>query len=174
MADTIPLGQIANLKLSARPSAIFGSLLLWVGFTVLGWILFATPGNALLFGLLCTLLHWLSNLVHHFGHARAARRTGYPMTGVRAWFIFGQSLYPQDEPPLPGRIHIRRALGGPITSILLGFLAGVLALLFHPSASLAWWALIVVMLETWLLFGFGAFLPLGFTDGSTLLTWWGK
>lgn len=174
MTDPITLGQIAGLRLSARPSAIFGSLLLWGLFSALGWALFAQPGVALLFGLACTVLHWLSDLVHHLGHARAARQTGYPMIGVRAWFIFGQSLYPQDEPPLPGRIHIRRALGGPIASILLGCLAGTLALLTHPSASPAWWALGVVALDNWLLLGFGAFLPLGFTDGSTLLAWWGK
>lgn len=174
MAESISLGQIAGLHLSAKRSAIFGSLLLWGLFAVLGWALFATPGQALLFGLVCTALHWLSDLVHHLGHARAARRAGYPMIGVSAWFIFGQSLYPEDEPPLSGRIHVRRALGGPIASILLGCLAGALALLTHPSASLAWWALIVVALDNWLLLGFGAFVPLGFTDGSTLLAWWGK
>ena len=96
------------------------------------------------------------------------------MIGVRAWFIFGQSLYPSDEPTLSGRLHIRRALGGPIASILLGCLAGALAWLIRPGGTFAWWVAIVVMLENWLLFGFGAFLPLGFTDGSTLLAWWGK
>jgi hypothetical protein len=30
-----------------------------------------------------------------------------------------------------------------------------------------------LLLPTWVL-GLGALLPLGFTDGSTLLTWWGK
>ena len=174
MADTFALGRIAGLKLSARPSAIFGSVLLWALFSVLGWALFASAATALSFGLLCATLHWLSNLVHHLGHARAARSTGYPMSGVRLWFIFGQSLYPADEPPLPGRTHIRRAMGGPSASILLGCLAGALALLIRPAGDLAFWALIVLMLDNWLLLGFGAFLPLGFTDGSTLLTWWGK
>lgn len=174
MADIISLGQIAGLKLSARPTAIYGSLLLWALFSVLGWVLFATPTAALGFGLLLTVLHWLSDLVHHLGHARAARRTGYPMNGVRLWFIFGQSLYPADEPPLPGRIHIRRALGGPSASLLLGLLAGVMALLVSPGNGFAWWTLIILMLDNWLLLGFGAFLPLGFTDGSTLLAWWGK
>jgi hypothetical protein len=174
MAGSISLGQIAGLRLSASHSAILGSLSLWGLFAVLGWALFADAGEALVFGLVCTLLHWLSDLVHHLGHARAARQVGYPMIGVRAWFIFGQSLYPADEPPLPGRVHIHRALGGPLASILLGGLAGALALLTHPSSSLAWWALVVLALDNLLLLGFGAFLPLGFTDGSTLLAWRGK
>jgi hypothetical protein len=91
-----------------------------------------------------------------------------------AWFIFGQSLYPPDEPSLPGSVHIRRALGGPIASILFGGLAGLLALLVFPSNGLIGWLLIILMLDNWLVLGFGAFLPLGFTDGSTLLAWWGK
>jgi hypothetical protein len=174
MADTFSLGQIAGLKISARPSAIPGSLLLWALFAVLGWALFASPASALAFGLVCAIFHWLSELFHNLGHARAARLTGYPMTGVRFWFVFAQSLYPADEPALPGRIHIRRALGGPVASILLGCLAGALALLAAPAGGFAWWALTIISLDNWLVLGFGAFLPLGFTDGSTLLAWWGK
>jgi hypothetical protein len=173
MPQTIRLGRLAGLQLSARPSALYSSLLLWVLFAVLGWFLFLDLAVAVLFGLLCTLLHWLSDLVHQLGHARAARHTGYPMTGLRLWFIFSQSLYPSDEPPLPGRVHVRRALGGPPASILLGCLAGLLALL-SPAGGFIWWLLLVVALDNWLVLGFGAFLPLGFTDGSTLLTWRGK
>jgi hypothetical protein len=143
-------------------------------FAALGWFLWADLITAILFGLLCTLLHWLADLIHQLGHARAARRVGYPMTGVRAWFIFSQSLYPPDEPPLPGNVHIRRALGGPVASILTGSLAGVLVWLIYPSQNFIEWALIVFFLDSWLVFGFGAFLPLGFTDGSTLLAWRGK
>jgi hypothetical protein len=174
MPDSIPLGRLASLELSARPSAFIGALLLWALFAGLGWLLFATPGAALLFGLVCTALHWLSELIHHLGHARAARRIGYPMTGVRLWFIFGQSLYPAEEPPLPGRVHIHRALGGPLASILFGAFAAVLALLVRPAGNFVWWVLVVALLDNWLILGFGAFLPLGFTDGSTLLAWWGK
>lgn len=174
MPETIPIGRLAGLDLSARPSSIIGSLLLWALFTILGWFLWVDLGAALIFGLICTLVHWLSDLVHHLGHAWAASRAGHPMTGICAWFIFGQSLYPLDEPPLPGRVHIRRALGGPIASIMLGCLAGLLALLIQPGGSLIEWILIILMLDNLIMLGFGAFLPLGFTDGSTLLAWWGK
>jgi hypothetical protein len=174
MPDSIPLGRLAGLTLSARTSSIYGSVLLWAVFTVLGWLLWADFSIALLFGLLCTLFHWLADLVHQLGHARAARSTGFPMTGVRAWFIFSQSLYPEDEEPLPGSVHTRRALGGPIASILFGAVTGVAAWLVFPISDLVGWALIVMTLDSWLVFGFGAFLPLGFTDGSTLLAWWGK
>jgi hypothetical protein len=174
MADAFPLGQFAGLKLSARPSAIPGSLLLWALFSVLGWVLFSSPASAFTFGLLCAILHWLSELVHNLGHAWAARRSGYPMSGVRLWFIFAQSLYPAEEPALPGHIHIRRALGGPAASLLLGCLAGALALLAAPAGGFAWWVLTIITLDNWLVLGLGALLPLGFTDGSTLLTWWGK
>ena len=174
MLESLFLGRIAGLDLSARRTAIYGTLLLWALFAILGWLLSADPGAALLFGLICTVLHWLSELVHQLGHASAARSTGYPMTGVRFWFILGQSLYPDDEPSLPGRVHIRRALGGPAASILFGGLAGLLAWLVYPNNDLIGGVLIILMLDNLLVLGIGAFLPLGFTDGSTLLAWWGK
>ena len=159
MPDSLPIGHIFGLELSARRSSIFGSIALWVLFAILGWFLSANPGSAVLFGLVCTLLHWLSEMVHQFGHARAARRTGYPMRGVRLWFVLGQSLYPADEPPLPGRVHVRRALGGPIASILTGCLLGLLALLIYPNNDLFGWVLIVLMLDNLLVLGFGALPP---------------
>jgi hypothetical protein len=174
MPDNLPLGHVAGLGLSARPSAMYSTLLLLVLFSSLGWILWAAAGSALLFGLLCTALHWISELFHQLGHAYAARRTGYPMRGVLAWFILSQSLYPSDEPALPGRVHIRRALGGPGASLLFGCLTGLLALLVYPANDFVGWVLIVIMLDNLLVLGLGALLPLGFTDGSTLLAWWGK
>jgi hypothetical protein len=140
-----PLGSLGGLRLSAVPSAVAGLLILAVVLTLAALLLLdLTLAQAILFGLFGTLLHFLSELAHQFGHAWAAQRTGYPMTGVRFWTIFGASLYPADEPPLPAAVHIRRALGGPPVSLLLALLALPLVL------------------------------ALGFNDGSTLLYWWGK
>jgi hypothetical protein len=37
-----------------------------------------------------------------------------------------------------------------------------------------WWVALFFFLDNLLVLTLGAFVPLGFTDGSTLLRWWGK
>lgn len=172
MKPEVKLGRVAGLQLSAEPSALISALGLWTLLTMLGAVVIPLPmGSAIVGGLAAMLAHFLSELLHQLGHAWAARRTGYPMTGVRYWFVLGTSLYPPDEPPLPGRIHIRRALGGPPVSILIGLIAGVLTLFVNGMPG---WILAFLAVDNLLVLGLGAFLPLGFTDGSTILNWWGK
>jgi hypothetical protein len=170
------LGKVAGLELSATSLAAIGTISLWTVLAGVGLLLGLSLGQAIVAGLIATILHWVSELVHHLGHAWAARRTGYPMSGVRfgAFLVLGTSLYPEDEGDLPAAIHMRRALGGPVASILFALLAGLVALLLRSSEGLAWWIALFVFVENLLLLGLGAFLPLGFTDGSTLLYWRGK
>lgn len=79
------IGEFADIQLKALPTTIIGFLILWI---VLGsiayWLLGFAPMVAVLGGLLAAVLHFLSELVHHLGHALAAHRTGYPMSGIRA------------------------------------------------------------------------------------------
>lgn len=170
---SLRMGRAAGLEISLMPSALWSMAALGLGLSAAGlWLLHLGLGAAVLGGLLGVLIHWLSDFWHQFGHAVAARRTGYPMTGLRFWGIFSTSLWPADEPPLPGRIHIQRALGGPIASLLLGALAAIVALLLGPASGLAWLLALFAAADNLLLLGLGAFLPLGFTDGSTILHWW--
>ena len=175
MAQTIHLGRVASLRLTAAPSAFIGSLLLWVllsGIAVLALNVAHTA--AIAGGLIAVLLHWASDIVHQFGHARAARATGHPMVGIRLWWLLSASIYPSDEGPLPASVHIRRALGGPIASLVLTVIAAVIALAFRPLGGIYWWVALFFFLDNLLVLTLGAFLPLGFTDGSTLLHWWRK
>ncbi|MFQ5436102.1 MAG: hypothetical protein ACE5FD_14615, partial [Anaerolineae bacterium] len=85
------------------------------------------------------------------------------------------AMYPivmRDEPELPAHIHLRRALGGPAASALLTLLAGLLALALRGAPGLRWPLAAFLFLDNLLVFTLGAFLPLGFTDGSTLLHYW--
>ena len=172
MNNEFKLFKFAGLEVSATVSTLVGSLFLWLALAAVGlWLLELSPGTALLGGLVAVLFHWLSDLVHHWGHARAARGTGYPMTGVRLWLVLGTSLYPLDEPELPAAVHRRRAWGGPIASFALSLVAGLLAFGLYPLGGLAWWLSLFLFLDNLLFFTLGALTPLGFTDGSTLLTW---
>lgn len=168
------LGYLMGVKVSVRIGfwlsslVLLGVLILLGRYVGLGW------GTAVFGALAGVMLHWLGDLAHQMGHAAVARRLGYPMAGVVGlWFLVG-SYYPRDEPELPAEIHIRRALGGAPVSVVLGLLAALGARLVGPGGGLLWWLLLFVAFENIVVFGLGAFLPLGFTDGSTLLHWWGK
>lgn len=168
------LGQLFGLRLSFLPSAAISFLSVWAVLSlVAGFFLHASPPTALFWGLAATVFHWMSELVHNFGHAWAAQRTGYPMTGIRFWGTLATSVYPADEVQVPGRIHIQRALGGPAASALLSLLAGIITLA-STTQSLSWWLALFVCMENLLVFTLQVFLPLKFNDGATLWRWIGQ
>jgi hypothetical protein len=127
------------------------------------WVLFAGAGHylfhaafaaALMGGLIAALLHVCSEVFHQLGHAVAARATGYPMTGIRLWWMLGSSLYP-----------------APSASALLTVVALVLWLLLRAVTPEWSWVGLVFFVDNLVFYTLGSFLPLGFTDGSTLLRW---
>ena len=168
----LPLGHLGGFRISAAPSALAGALGLWAVLAGGGRAMGVPWARALRVGLLTSGVHWAAEIWHQGGHALAARRTGYPMTGLRFWTILSASVYPADEPPLPARIHIRRALGGPLASALLTLALGLLWRTVPPTrhrlhalARFAFW-------ENLIVFTLGALVPLGFNDGSSLRHWW--
>ena len=165
--------SIRGFSFHIQRSALVGTLLLW---SVLSWaawgLLQLSLGEALQFGLLATIAHWALEIIHQLGHAWAANRTGYPMIGLQFWWALSTSLYPEDEPELPDRVHVQRALGGPLLSFVVSILAAVWAWWIWPPQGAAGWLAVFVLLDNLLTFTLGAFLPLGFTDGSTLLRLW--
>lgn len=170
-----PLGTIAGVRLYATTSTVVGSVLLSALLSEAAVTrLRASRSEAVVLGVLATLVHWASDIVHHLGHAWVAKRTGYPMVGIRLLAIDGISLYPIDEPALPPNIHIQRALGAPAASLLLSLLALGVAFALRPMGNLPRWVSAFAVLDNLFFMTLGPFLPLGFTEGSTLLRWWGK
>ncbi|MEZ4517598.1 MAG: hypothetical protein R3C44_12485 [Chloroflexota bacterium] len=171
--EEFELGDIQGIKVTAGRSVGPTSLVLWVVFSLLGWRVWRlSPRKAIAGGLIVTGLHFLSELWHQLGHARAARRTGFPMSGIHFWGPLASSVYPPNEPPLPDDIHIARALGGPRASIMMTVLGSVLALLTWPLRSLVGMITTLFALDNLLVFTLGALLPLpgGMeTDGRTIL-----
>lgn len=168
----VTLGKIDGIPITAERSVLAAALALWVGFAVLGrrvWRLKA--GAAVAGGLLATLLHFASEIWHQMGHARAARRTGYPMSGVHLWAALGTSVYPPDEPIVPDEVHVARALGGPRASLVLTLVGSILALLAWPLRSMVSMVLAILALDNLLVFTLGALLPLKIieTDGDALI-----
>lgn len=171
------LTRLAGVELRVAPAAASGFVVLWAALAVFGLSVLQRPiGWALVAGLAAAALHFVAGLVHHLAHAVAARRTGYPMQAVRfgRMLVLATSIYPPGEPELPARIHIRRALGGPTGSLLFALLAGTVAAVLRPYGGLAYWLALFTALDSFLVFFVGVLIPLGFTDMSTILRWWGK
>jgi len=171
MNKRYPLGHAGKLAISAEPSAGAGAALLVLLFGFVGRRVFGLgPREALAGGLLATAFHFLSELWHQAGHARAAEQTGHPMVGVHLWGVLGTSLYPPDEPDLPGEVHVARAMGGPKASAWLAAAGAAAALLTRPLNRVAFMAATILTIENLLIFSAGAFVPVPFmeTDGTTL------
>jgi hypothetical protein len=172
LSTVYKLGTVTGLRFSARSSVFIGALLLWIILIGVGiGLLKLSPAAAIVGALVGVALHYVSAAVHQFGHAWAARRTGRPMIGVQFWWLLSSSLYPPDEPALPAAIHIRRAMGGPLASLVLTLISGASALALAGTGGVVWDVALFVLLDNLLVFLLGSFLPLGFTDGSTLLHW---
>jgi hypothetical protein len=167
MTKAYPLGKFAGLILSFDVTAVLGTLVGWIVFALILKVIFDFGiGAALSGGLFLMLWHWVGELLHQYGHALAARRVGHPMIGVHLFTLLGRSIYPANEGTLPAHVHIRRALGGPIFSAGITVILAIFAFLILPAS-----IPLVMFLDNLLVFTLGAFMPLGFTDGSTLLYW---
>lgn len=167
------LGRIGYLALSAEPLAVMGSLALAVVFFVVGiGVLHLTFAEAVVASFAAVVLHWISDLLHQLGHAWAAQSTGHPMVGIHFGFlgILSSSRYPPDEIELPPAIHIRRALGGPTMSLLVAALAFLVVRPLEPGGVLGWLG-VFFLVDNLFVLGLGSLVPLGFTDGSTVLHW---
>ena len=175
MSNNIAIGKLFGLEISAKPNALFWALVLWVVLSAIAFYVVRLPFLDSLFGgLVGVILHYVSEVAHHLGHAGAARSTGYPMRGMRFWGLIASSLYPKDEPPLPAQIHIRRALGGPTISFVVTVIALLILLAVRNGGGLTFWLALWFFLDNLLVFFLGAFLPLSFTDGGTLVKYWGS
>ena len=167
--NAFPPVRLGGFTVTVGASALVGSLVLWLVLGLVGvFILNFSLPKALILGLAAVALHWVAVLLHQAGHAVAARSADYPMTGIRLWGVLSSSLYPPDEPELPSSVHFRRAMGGPAFSLLVTLLA-LIPLFFFRAGIWSWWLALFFLLDNLLVFTLGSFLPLGFTDGSTLL-----
>lgn len=167
-----------NLRVTTTPlglASLVGLALLSGGLAAR--VLQLPLGEAALAGAASGFLMFASEWLHQWGHARAAQQTGYPMTGMHFFFIFAASQYPADEPELPARIHIRRALGGWWVNVLLGAMLAPLAVYLWPGGGARAWVVVVLSVWNFFVLGLGALLPLTWpfeTDGGTLARYWGK
>lgn len=173
MSKGYGIGNVAGLQIVVERSVFYAAIALWILLSAGAiFLLDLTAVGAAVGGGAAVALHWFSALVHHLGHAWAARRTGFPMRGIHCRLLLCASRYPRHEPLLPANVHIRRALGGPAFSFLLAVVVGAISILLSVQSGRFWYLPAFLALDSFVVFTVGALLPLGFTDGSTLIKWW--
>lgn len=163
--------RIFGLHITADRTALPCTLLLWMALSLAAGLLFRLNLiDALITGFAATLVHWFSVLWHDAGHVIAARMTGHPMQGLKLWTVFAINHYPADEGGLPAKVQVRRALGGPIASLVLTFVFAALMFVVLQATAL-WWLTLFGFLLNALVMTSQAIVPLGFNDGATLRMW---
>jgi hypothetical protein len=91
------------------------------------------------------------------------------MQRITLWFLLSSGLYPANEPELPLAAHRTRALGGPTMSALIALATGIIAWAMLAAGNHYAWLAVAAFIDNLVVLCLGAFLPLGFNDGSTLL-----
>lgn len=170
-----------GMRTAFTPSALLGSVFLIVVVTIAALFLTElTLPTAILGAVIATLIHWVGEVIHMYGHFVAAKQTGYPSTGVKLWAVIGIIRYPRDEPELAPNIHIRRALGGPIINAIVLVICIILAVLFWSNPGLPRFLLGFAVFSN-ILFSVGALFPPIYiesqnlaTDGGTIMYWMRK
>lgn len=69
-----------------------------------------------IFGILLLVILFL----HIIGHILSSKLVAPPMTEAHITTMLIQTLYGDDPPDVPGKVHVIRSLGGPVTNIGLG------------------------------------------------------
>ena len=170
--------KLFGLTFAGTRAAFYWHLGLGLLCAALAYGLLRLDPGYMLAGALSAVVFFVSEVLHQLGHAAVARLVGHPMAGVHFFSLFGASIYPADEPPLPRRVHVLRALGGFWVNVVIGLALLPLALRAWPQGGVGAWVLAFAVVANLLVLGLGAFLPItvpggtGGTDGAALLRYW--
>jgi len=111
-----------------------------------------------------------SEWCHNLAHAAVAKKVGHPADAIRlTWGMPLLVYYDTEDPEVTARVHIVRALGGPMINAILGGLAALLRPLTKPdsiprdvvNAALGMNAFLIL----------GGMLPIPGIDGGAILKW---
>ncbi|WP_324193701.1 site-2 protease family protein [Nocardia otitidiscaviarum] len=173
MRSTIPLGQVAGIRIGANWSVLVTiALFTWV----LGGFLTDTASTAVVWtvAVLGALALIACLLAHELAHSIVARRSGIRVEGIVLWLLGGVSEL-GDEPG-DARTDLRVALAGPLTSLglaVVAFAGATVSALLAPdgpvTAALVWLASVNAVLGVFNL------LPGAPLDGGRVLRavlWW--
>lgn len=172
MGQQIPLGRIAGIKVTMDLSVLLiAALYTWVFAT--NRFPIESPGlptsHYWAFGILGSLLFFVSLLIHEVGHALVARDEGIGVRGISLWLLGGVAKL--ESSPTTARSEFRIAVVGPLASAACGvaFLCGAYTLPSGGIAGLLGNLFAVLGTLNLLLAGFNM-LPAAPLDGGTVLS----
>lgn len=150
------LGMPVKAKISVIPAG--AGMALVIGLIAL-FGLRVPPVEALSVALRGVFLYAFSAIMHQYGHFMMARLSGYPSTGLVMWGLLGTTTYPHDEGELAPRIHIMRASGGPLMSLLLSVLILIALNTFPLENAAGRFLMIWFAFENSVVFFLGSLIP---------------
>jgi Zn-dependent protease len=114
---------------------------------------------------LFTIAVELATVLHALGHIVSGKLVGSAMNALLITATRDVNLYDGDQSAIPGRVHLGRALGGPLGNLLMAGICLGFAPLLAPGlgADLA-----ASLISVNLFFGLGGLLPLPSVDGEVI------
>jgi Zn-dependent protease len=140
----VSLGKVFGISIRLHYSWFFVFVLItWA--LVAGYLADNFPdwplSQAVVVGVITSLLFFASVLTHELAHSLVARNAGIPIDSITL-FIFGGVSTMTDEPRRPG-VEFRVAVAGPLTSVAIGALSfivlGLTINASEPVAAMAFW-----------------------------------
>lgn len=129
MGDTLSLGRIAGIRIGINWSWL-------VVFALITWTLAAAvfpssnPGLGdtayVAMAVVAALVFFFSLLLHELGHALQARRERVEIDGITLWLFGGVARFKGEMPSAAAELRI--ALAGPLVTLVLAVVFGVVAL----------------------------------------------
>ncbi len=178
MNREIRLFSFYGLTVTLIPAFFAGSAILLVLFSLIGTLALGLPVAQSVIGAgLAATLMWMSELIHQFGHAVAARAVGHPMIGISLgrYLFLGGSVYPTDEEDLTPTIHMLRATGGPVPSLIVSAILFPIALGLQSFGGMPFAVAAFLFGLNFFAYTLQVFLPLGFNDGAVFWRYgWGR
>jgi Zn-dependent protease/CBS domain-containing protein len=136
MGSSIRLGRIAGIEFGVNWSwLVVFALIVW---TLASGIFPSTnpalsKGTHIAMAIVAALVFFLSILLHEFGHALRARREGIEIDGITLWLFGGVARFKGSFRSAGAEFRV--AIAGPVVSLALGVLFGLIALIDGiPSA----------------------------------------
>lgn len=182
MSRKINLGRFLNVEITMAMSSFVTMAIVFVVATLAASTLLSQEiGAAIIFGVGVVFIHWWGDFLHQVGHILAASRLKYPAYRLHFWGPLSTTMYPKDEPELLPTMHVKRALGGPIASIIVSFVYGLILYVVGEGYEPINWLALFGVVESILVFTLGALTPMNpfmpdsmkdfKTDGDIVLDW---
>jgi Zn-dependent protease len=162
----IPIGRFWGVTLLVTPLTWLGPFVYFGLYSLLNLLNSGISLTDRLYqALLFTIAVEITTVLHAFGHILSGKLVHSPMDELLITAMRDVNLYHGDQSRIPARIHLARALGGPIFNLFVAGLCSVLATVVVPGF---WLNLVISLVSTNLFFGLGGLLPLPSVDGEVI------